>query len=133
MRNDILLCSPRPWTEWEDLPAGLWAERELCPSRVDQSMRLLSAPHMFEQAARVMINTWPISACAHLSDRRRGRRAWIGQATCCFSHGANRWETIEAWNSMGRTVREAANMTALQVILLWERTAERGCQLALFS
>ena len=130
--DDELLCAPRPWQEWEDVPAGMWTDRPVEPLQVEGSRAVLSHAAGFEALACRMIAEWPVSACAHLSDRRRGRRAWVGQATCCWSHGATRWETIEAWMAMPRALRDAANDAALNVILWWEDEARKGAQLALF-
>lgn len=130
--NSDLLCSPLSWEHWEDIPAGLWNEDDSRSEMIESSQILLSHPLVFEQTANLMVDAWNVTACAHLSDRRRGRRAWIGQASCCFAHGATRWETIAAWLTLPARTRDLANEAALQVIIRWERHAAAGSQYALF-
>lgn len=114
-------CTVKPWTYWEDYPQGLWTTDQTWETdTVNLSRVLLCDPDMFFAAANLMIEEWSISACAHLSERGRGRRAWVGQATCCHRHGASGWATREAWSQMTITQRTIANDVALMAILDWE-------------
>jgi hypothetical protein len=80
-----------------------------------------------------MILSWPISANVNLSHTSRNRQAWIGQASCCFNHGANERSTKIAWRQLRIKQQIKANLTADKVIVQWERNYIKNNQLDLFD
>lgn len=98
----------------------MYSREPVRPEMTRLSIAVLSDTEQFKAYAIEMLGAWPESACAHLCDPGRGRRAWVGQATCCFVHGATVAETCEAWVLMPRVAQIAANDAALQAILIWE-------------
>jgi hypothetical protein len=121
----------RPWDDWEDYTAGLY--QHVLPVRagkVQDSIRLLSDQDRFAEAAREMIREWP-TAARHNLNLPSGRRSWIGQAACCYSHGATSEETACAWGHLSNRVQRRANQIADAVASEY-REGRSGAQ-ALFA
>lgn len=110
-----------PWNDWEDWQNGLYATRPIRVSKSWESIRLLSDPDEFREVAREMVLSWPVSARQNLKHLWSGRRAWIGQASCCYHHGATSMETRAAWAALDNSVQARANDIAADVILDYER------------
>jgi hypothetical protein len=102
-----------PWSNWEDYKAGLY-EHRFYMGQVQASVKLLSDPDQFAEAAREMVREWP-HAAAHNLNLPSGRRAWIGQATCCYHHGATASETASAWGRLSNEAQRRANKIASAV------------------
>lgn len=109
-----------PWDEWEDYAAGMY-EPTVRDETVQLSAQLLSNPDAFMEAAREMLREWPNAARHNQQHMWSGRNAWLGQATCCYSHGATGAETREAWGTMTNTAQNAANDVAMTVRKSWEK------------
>jgi hypothetical protein len=109
------------WIEWEDWTARLYDPR-LEDGPRDDSVALLSDPDRFREAAVEMLREWPASAVHNLEHLWSGRNSWLGQATCCYSHGATGNETRAAWGLMSNADRDAANAVAVSVREEWERS-----------
>mgnify|MGYP001327108776 CR=1 FL=1 len=111
------------YNEWEDFKAGLY--RLPCchdsQHQVTLSKGLLSQPTIFYNTALQMIQEWGVASEVNLSNRGRNRQAWIGQATCCFSHKAAEHQTKEAWWMLDKDQQAKANEAADCVIEIWER------------
>src|SRR5262249_32973109 len=103
----------QPWTNWEDYAAGLYAPR-FDAGQVQESVKLLSDPAEFDAAAREMIREWP-NAAKHWLNLRSGRKSWIGQAACCYHHGATSTETRHAWGMLVNRVQVSANEVAAKI------------------
>jgi hypothetical protein len=99
-----------PWSNWEDYAAGLY-EHRFYMGQVQASVKLLSDPDEFAAAAREMVREWP-HAADHNLHLPSGRRAWIGQAACCYHHGATAEETAGAWGRLSNQVQRRANAIA---------------------
>jgi hypothetical protein len=65
---------------------------------------------------------WIHAAEVNLTDFGSNRRAWLGQAACCFTHGLPAYVTRLAWNALDPSVQVEANRTAEQVIAEWEES-----------
>lgn len=113
---------------WEDWHAGLY--RKLPPGDydvfADNSREILADPDTFERVAREMIATWPHAAAFNLSNAGQNRRAWVGQAACCYSHDAPEDATKIAWWLLTDPERDAANAAADRVIDSWEEAQHRA-------
>ena len=102
----------RPWDDWEDYTAGLYQHWiPLRAGMVQDSVRLLSDPDRFAETAREMIRAWP-AATRHNLGLPSGRRSWIGQAACCYCHGATSEETACAWGRLANQTQARANKVA---------------------
>lgn len=111
----MTLTMTRPWDDWEDYAAGMY-QSHLVAGRVQESVRLLSDPDRFEKAAWEMVRAWPHAADHNLYLLETGRRAWIGQATCCHHHGATAEETRAAWGRLSNETQNRANAVATAIV-----------------
>jgi hypothetical protein len=109
-----------PWSEWEDYRGGMYGT-EMNLTRLDQSAALLRDPERFRETAREMLREWPNAARHNLIHMWSGRRAWIGQASCCYSHRATSVTTRHAWGTLTNDEQRAANAVADEVHAEWER------------
>ena len=85
------------WNNWEDFQAGLYENRQSLKDKVQMSFELLGSPDEFFEVANEMIREWPNAAEQNLANLDSGHQAWIGQASCCYAHGATSEETRKAW------------------------------------
>ena len=90
-------------------------------SLVDKSESLLKDKHLFLNQGLKMISTWVISSEENLTKSSINKRAWIGQATCSFTHKANDIMTKEAWARLTFTEKVEANKIADLIIKEYER------------
>lgn len=112
-----------PWQEWEDYRAGMWRAVAVT-AKAEAACRVLGDPDVFYNAACDMLRDWPKAAEHNLTNTDQNRRAWIGQATCCYLTGASEQDTRNAWWLLLLDERDAANAVADRVIAEWE--AERA-------
>ena len=112
-----MTSTTQPWDSWEDYAAGLYRHRPCTRGVwVQESVKLLSAADEFGEVAREMIHAWPNAAAHNLNlNLRAGRQAWIGQATCCYHHGATAEETAAAWGRLSNRTQSRANRIAATV------------------
>jgi hypothetical protein len=112
-----------PYTEWECFKNGLYRLPSCQDSKhqIDFSVIILSQPVIFYKLALAMIQDWKVAAEVHLSNRSRNRQAWVGQATCCFSHKAAEHQTKKAWWLLTEEQRMLANKVADEIISIWEQ------------
>ena len=109
-----------PWSEWEDYQAGMYLGRYE-PAMTSESVALLTSPDRFLETAREMVREWETAAVQNLCRMWTGRNAWIGQASCCYSHQATGLETRVAWGQMTNDQQRAANAVAVKVRNEYER------------
>ena len=105
-----------PWDDWDDYLAGLYEKRPIEDSKVASSVALLSDPDQFFEVAREMVREWESAAKQNLVHIITGQQAWIGQASCCYAHGATSEETRTAWGLLSNSVQDQANSVANAVI-----------------
>lgn len=117
------------WDHWEDYQHGLYRP-VLDAARSELSLALLRDPGYFEEVSREMLREWPNSARHNLTHMWSGRNAWIGQASCCYAHGATSADTRAAWGLLTNAEQIAANSVARAVRFVWER-GEHDAQTAL--
>jgi hypothetical protein len=118
------------YAEWEDWKAGLY-RCAVINEDTERAARMLANPEAFYMAAKMMLRDWPRAAEHNLTNREQNRRAWIGQATCCYSSNAPEGATRLAWWVLLADERDRANAVADRVIAEWE--AARDTQTALFD
>lgn len=109
------------WSNWEDWRAGLYAPT-VTDEQVADSARLLANPDHFLEVARELLREWPNAATHNLIHMWTGRRAWIGQASCMYAHGATAASTRVAWGHLTNGQQRIANTIADQVHDEWKVT-----------
>jgi len=106
---------------WEDFRNGLYnSSCERYDEKVHLSIDLLSDQEEFYIVAVDMFKAWSYSAEQNLTDNSINKKAWIGQASCCFNHKAPDYATIEAWWKLSDETRVKANETALKALKKWQ-------------
>lgn len=112
------------WEQWEDWQAGLYASETSIRSGSEQAHQLLTDSEQFREVAIEMLREWPNAAAQNLCRVWSGRRAWLGQAACCYSIGVNSDDVCVAWSKMTNSERGIANSVAEELIVLWERSRD---------
>ena len=74
------------YKKWEDWKGGMYNRKNNEQNLIEKSKNLLSNPVAFQYSASTMVEHWKYSAEMNLTDMSQNRRAWIGQATCCFEY-----------------------------------------------
>jgi len=118
MDRDKIKKEHYPFYDWEDHKNGMYANRVDGP-HIDKSKFLLSNSRRFREACVEMLFKWKVSAKENLTDANKNRRAWLGQAACCFNHKATERETKHAWKRMSEDQQKRANAVADKIILEW--------------
>jgi len=109
------------YDKWEDFKAGLYDKQcEYYDEKLNLSFELLGNPNRFYQSAKDCLGAWFYSSWQNLSDPQINHQAWIGQATCCYMHGAPSYVTIEAWWMLSDGQRAEANSIADKVMSEWQ-------------
>jgi len=116
---------------WEDARGGMYLPTSCAPAFHEMLARaILADPQTFARCASEMVSCWGYSAEHNLTNRSRNRRAWVGQATCCFVAGCPDYTVKNAWHRLTREQQDLANVVADGVILRWEERnmREMKCQ-----
>ncbi len=107
-----------PYWQWEDYANGFYRKvdktKEL--ENVHLALNLLSNEILFYSVAKEMVSKWVKSSEQNLTDDSINKKAWIGQASCCYSDGVPEYLTREAWGQLTDIQREKANFVADKVI-----------------
>ena len=105
---------------WEDYQGGMWKtdvdNQDWC---VEMATKHLSSPNEFYESALRMIAEWKIAAQVNLTNNSCNKKAWIGQASCCYKYGVPEYLTRIAWNQLTKEIQDAANDVAQKVINKW--------------
>ncbi len=108
------------FSKWEDYNNGLFnSSCERYDDKVKMSIDLLSDQEQFLEVANEMISKWTYSAEQNLTDNAINKKAWVGQASCCFNHEAPDYATKDAWWQIPEHIRIEANKTAGIAIAKW--------------
>lgn len=112
---------------WEDFKSGMYGTHK--DVDLDLYARLaksvLCNPSEFEKTLILVMTNWPISFTENMSNVSCNRRAWLGQAACCYKHGCNEKSTRKAWSSMTNEQRSIANKIASKFISSYEEKDRR--------
>ncbi len=109
------------FSKWEDFKGGLYKTNvERYGDKVQMSADLLSNQDEFFDVAIEMFSKWVYSTEQNLTDNMINKKAWIGQASCCFNHQAPDYATIEAWWSLSDEIKVEANNTAKKALKKWQ-------------
>ncbi len=108
---------------WEDWKAGLFAVRYDDPETGAQdAATLLRDTDAFYSAGSAVVREWVHSTEVNLTDLGSNRRAWLGQAACCFALGVPDFVTKRAWWTLTDDEKNFANGVADALILEWEES-----------
>lgn len=111
------------YKKWEDWQNGMYGEGDkkkegqLIKSAVD----LLSNPSKLYVAMFQVATKWKHAAEVNLTNKSRNRRAWLGQAACCYEHKVPEILTKTSWWMLDEKTQNEANSIATKVILEWEK------------
>jgi hypothetical protein len=110
------------YNKWEDWQNGMYSTKNTDNDKnlIREARMLLSSSSGFCEVAEKMVDKWQYSSEQNLTDRSRNRRAWIGQASCCFGLGASEQLTKIAWRKLSQERQNVANNVAEFVIKNWE-------------
>jgi hypothetical protein len=112
------------WEDWRDGLYRLSVDSNADEILTDRAARLLADPDSLS-AMMHAVEEYKCSAEVNLSNKRRNRQAWLGQAACCFVCGAPESLTKSAWHRLSPAEQDAANAVADKVIAMWE---DRQCR-----
>jgi hypothetical protein len=79
----------------------------------------------FYKACLDVIDQWPVATLVNLTNLSANRRAWLGQACCCYVHGVPEITTRKAWAQLTNMQRMLANDAADRAIRTFEATHRR--------
>lgn len=117
------------YTEWEDYKNGMYAEADGNKEElINDAITLLSSIDLFYDEGLKMLNEWIVSAEENMSNKDQNRRAWIGQATCCYTFGVPEIITKEAWGLLSELQKYEANKIADKLIRIYENGYNKLCQ-----
>ncbi len=118
---------------WEDFKEGMY--QTTCfmdpDSMIKDCVMLLTCPEWLEECMSFVIHNWEFSAQHNLTNMNRNRQAWLGQAACCFAHGAPEYITKLAWNKLTEEEQLLANNVADRIIKVFENKFKIGVQTCL--
>lgn len=109
------------YTEWEDFKNGMYdADNGNYNELLNDAVLLLSNDNLFYETALKVIESWVISTKENLTNINSNRRAWIGQASCCYAYGVTEAITRDAWALLTDIQRYNANKVADKIISIYE-------------
>lgn len=73
-----------------------------------------------------MFRDWRYACEQNLTNNSRNRLSFLGQAACCYNHGATIPETTAAWWALTQEQRDNANNTASNFIQKYEQKIHRS-------
>lgn len=115
-----------PYQEWEDYKNGMYADVDgNKEDLINDAIKLLTSTNLFFTEGIKMINEWTISAEENLTNADQNRRAWIGQATCCYTFGVPEIITKQAWGLISEVQRYEANKIADKLINIYENSRNK--------
>ena len=113
----------KPYWEWEDYLNGMYEVRHGADQEYLTALAfdLLGDCIRFRKACNGLIDNWPVSVQVNLSNVKCNRRAWLGQAACCYVHSVPEIFTRNAWKMLTNNQRISANEVAGEVIREYEK------------
>lgn len=110
-----------PYYKWEDFKNGMYQtifenEEEL----IQKAVNLLSNPLEFYTICLFILDEWKIATDVNLSNTGCNRKAWLGQAACCYKNRVPEILTREAWQRLTEEQRNIANEVAQKIIDKYE-------------
>jgi len=116
------------YEKWEDYRNGMYDEvigDEYDESKmINDSIAVLSDQKLFHSVMMKILKVWKCSAEENLTNTGRNRRAWLGQAACCYHSKVPEIITKKAWKLLDEKTQAEANETATKIIKEWDLTHE---------
>jgi hypothetical protein len=110
-----------PYTEWEDYKNGMYKTIKQSDEVIKSGALLLSNEKEFYNTAIELIENWVISTSINLTNNGINKKAWIGQASCCYKYGLTEESTRLAWGLLTDEQKNKANKVADKIIKLWTK------------
>lgn len=105
------------YTEWEDFKSGMYTMyKEKEEYLIRKSVSLLTNDELFLTTCKAVVNEWKITTSVHLTNGTINRKAWLGQAACCYLYKVPELLTRVAWGKLTADQQNAANNIADTVI-----------------
>jgi len=110
-----------PYYKWEDFKNGMYEtvfENE--EKLIQKAVELLSNSVEFYTICLFVVDEWKIATDVNLSNTSCNRKAWLGQAACCYKNRVPELLTREAWQRLSEEQRFNANVVAQKIIDKYE-------------
>jgi hypothetical protein len=120
-----------PYHLWEDWSAGMWRDADIHTQDIECAVSLMEDTNRFGACMITVVTHWPNACIQCLSNPSLNRRAWLGQAACCFAIGVSETVTRLAWHKLSKAKQDRANARADRAIQGWESRFKRGINLCL--
>jgi hypothetical protein len=73
------------YEHWEDFKAGMYLTEAVDESELIEKAKLMLTDNaLFACTLQQVFNDWQIAVEVNLSNTNCNRRAWLGQAACCY-------------------------------------------------
>ena len=111
-----------PYDSWEDFKNGMYKTTCYMDPQplITECEDMLKCKEYLWESMNYVTHHWKLASQHNLTNMHRNRQAWIGQAACCFAHGAPEYITKLAWNNLNPSEQDVANKVADEVIQDWE-------------
>ena len=117
------------YENWEDYKNGMYdLNTENSEEKIFLAKTLLCNPEEFYNTLQIVFKKWPIATKVNLTNNMCNRKAWTGQASCCYKYRVPETLTRVAWKYMTEEQRTTANKIADQCITEYENTLRNGNQ-----
>jgi hypothetical protein len=114
----------------EDWKQGLYKSKTTDEEKkIEKSIFLLSSKSMFIFYGKKVLEKWPFSCQHYLTEPNRNKKAYLGQASCCYFCGSPEYITKIAWNKLTKKKQEEANLVADDLIRKYTRELINNNQL----
>jgi hypothetical protein len=115
------------YLDWEDWKNGMYDDVNYGKGeRIVLAAELLKNESELHSAMIYVSENWICSAEENLTNETINRRAWLGQAACCYQCKASESETRAAWALLTNGERDKANRIAEQIIEKWQNKRNYG-------
>lgn len=112
------------YKKWEDYKNGLYRTVQSDDSEAEELVQLahslLSSPRVLYTSMSSVTYEWPIATEVNLTHKGINRRAWLGQAACCYEYSTPENLTKQAWHRLTELQQSRANAIADRIISEWE-------------
>ena len=110
------------YQDWEDFQNGMYSnDFSNLDADLKNAFKILSNSDYFYKKGLEMILSWPVCADYNLSNKSINRKAWIGQATCCYVSKVPEVVTKISWGLLSENEQIMANYKAKLIIDVYEK------------
>lgn len=108
-----------PYYLWEDYIYGMYKTIKQGDEIINKGVLLLGDEKLFFEVANELVINWQISTSINLTNNTINKKAWLGQASCCYKYGLTEESTRIAWGLLTEEQRIKANNVANKIIKTW--------------